>query len=56
MKVYYKINQGEVFNMMGGHGFGMMGMMGIGWIINLLLIGVVVYFAVKLALRDNNKN
>ena len=41
--------------MMGGHGFGMMGMMGFGWIINLLLTGLVVYFAVKLALRSHSK-
>lgn len=41
--------------MMGGHTFGMMGMMGFGWIINLLFKGLVVYFSVKLALRGKDK-
>lgn len=39
--------------MMGGYGFGMIGMMvGFG-LLNLLVIGIVVYYAVKLALRNN---
>ncbi len=34
---------------------GMMGMMGyglLGWILNLLAIGIVVYYATKLALKN----
>ncbi|WP_257722309.1 MULTISPECIES: hypothetical protein [Geobacillus] len=33
-------------------GWGMMGFGILGWFLNLLVIGLVVYFAVKLALRD----
>lgn len=48
----------EVMIMMGGMMNGMMGgwgMMGygiFGWVLNLFILGLVVYFAVKLALRD----
>jgi hypothetical protein len=38
--------------MMGVHGFGMMGFGLLGWITNLFTIGFVVYFSVKLALRN----
>ena len=41
--------------MMGGYGFGWMGGFGLFGIFNLLLIGFVVYFAVKLALKDSEK-
>lgn len=34
-------------------GSGMMGFGFIGWILNLLLMGIVVYFAVRLALKNN---
>jgi hypothetical protein len=27
-----------------------------GWIINLIVIGIVVYYATKLALKNNNKD
>jgi hypothetical protein len=37
--------------MMGEFGFRMMGLGFLGWVINLLAIGIVVYVAVKLALR-----
>lgn len=39
--------------MMGGYGFGMMGFGLFGWLINLLVIGFVVYFSVKLALKSD---
>ncbi|WP_158661061.1 hypothetical protein [Bacillus kwashiorkori] len=39
-------------NMMWGSGFGF-GFFG--WIIDLLVTGAVVYFAVKLALKNSNK-
>jgi hypothetical protein len=39
--------------MMGAYGFGMMGFGLLGWFINLLAIGAVVYLAVKLALWKN---
>jgi len=39
--------------MMGGFGFGMMGMGLLGWMLNLAAIGIVVYFAVKLALKTD---
>src|SRR5690625_2440325 len=42
--------------MMGGYGFGMMGYGFLGWIINLLVIGIVVYYSTKLALKNHNKN
>ncbi|AGT31223.1 hypothetical protein M493_04605 [Geobacillus genomosp. 3] len=40
--------------MMGGmmSGWGMMGLGILGWLLNLLAIGLVVYWAVKFALRD----
>ncbi|MFT8320787.1 MAG: hypothetical protein ABF649_07775 [Bacillus sp. (in: firmicutes)] len=41
--------------MMGGYGFGMMGYGILGWILNLLVIGIVVYYATKLALRNYDK-
>ena len=40
--------------MMSGYGFGMMGMGFIGWIINLLVIGFVVYYAAKMALKNHD--
>ncbi|MDE8564538.1 hypothetical protein PNH38_11705 [Anoxybacillus rupiensis] len=42
--------------MMGGmmSGWGMMGFWFFGWILNLFIIGLVVYFAVKLALRNKD--
>ncbi len=39
--------------MMGGYGFGMMGLGLLGWLLNLGAIAIVVYYAVKLALRNN---
>ncbi|RBW70181.1 hypothetical protein [Bacillus taeanensis] len=39
-------------HMMGGYGFGMMGYGLIMWLLHLLVIGVVVYFSVKLALKS----
>ncbi|WP_458411921.1 hypothetical protein ACNQFZ_13815 [Schinkia sp. CFF1] len=39
--------------MMGGYGFGMMGFGFLAWIANLFVIGIVVYFAVKLAIKNN---
>ncbi|WP_202925665.1 hypothetical protein [Virgibacillus sp. MSP4-1] len=42
--------------MMGGYGgFGMMGYGFLGWIINLIVIGIVVYYATKLALKHHDK-
>lgn len=41
--------------MMDGHAFGMMGYGLIGWVFNLLFIGIVVYYATKLALKNYNK-
>ncbi|WP_279625762.1 hypothetical protein [Parageobacillus thermantarcticus] len=35
--------------------WGMMGLGIIGWVLNLFIIGLVVYFAVKLALRHKDK-
>ena len=38
---------------------GMMSMMGyhlLGWTINLLAIGIIVYYATKLALKNNYKD
>ena len=37
--------------MFGGNGFGMMGLGLIGWLLNFFVIGIVVYLAVKLALK-----
>ena len=37
--------------MFGENGFGMMGLGLIGWLLNLFVIGIVVYLAVKLALK-----
>ncbi|WP_409973925.1 hypothetical protein [Bacillus sp. Bva_UNVM-123] len=42
--------------MMGVPGFGMMGYGLFGFLINLVVIGFVVYFAVKLALQAKDKN
>jgi hypothetical protein len=39
--------------MMGG--FGMMGFGFLGWLINLAVIGLVVYLSVKLALKNKDK-
>lgn len=41
--------------MMNGYGFGMMGFGLLGWLINLIVIGAVVYYATKLALKNYNK-
>ncbi|WP_019153615.1 hypothetical protein [Robertmurraya massiliosenegalensis] len=38
--------------MMGGHGIGMMGFGLLGWVLNLLVNGIVVYFAVKIAIKN----
>lgn len=35
--------------------WGMMGLGIFGWVLNLFIIGLVVYFAVKLALRHKDK-
>lgn len=37
---------------MNGYGFGMMGLGLLGWLLNLGAIAIVVYFAVKLALKN----
>jgi hypothetical protein len=37
--------------MMGGFGMGMMGFGMLGWLLNLFVIGIVVYFSVRLALK-----
>jgi hypothetical protein len=39
--------------MMGVHVFGMMGCGLLGWLLNLIVTGFVVYLAVKLALNKN---
>lgn len=44
---------GYGWNMMSGHGFGMLGIGFLGWLLNLGTIALVVYFAVKLALKNN---
>lgn len=41
--------------MMSGYGFGMMGLGFLGWIINLLVIGIVVYYATNRALKNNDR-
>jgi len=46
--------------MMGGYsgmmnGYGLMGFGWIGWLINLIIIGIIVYYATKLALKHYNK-
>lgn len=41
--------------MMGSFGIGMMGYGLLGWILNLLAIGIVVYYATKIALKNYNK-
>ncbi|WP_171038108.1 hypothetical protein [Aquibacillus sediminis] len=41
--------------MMNGYGIGMMGFGILGWLINLIIIGAVVYYATKLALKNYNK-
>ncbi|RCW74975.1 hypothetical protein [Saliterribacillus persicus] len=38
--------------MMGGYGSSMMGFGLLGWIINIVVIGLVVYFSVTFALRN----
>ncbi len=35
------------------HGLGMMGFGLLGWGLNLFIIGIVVYFAVKLAIKSS---
>ncbi|WP_286164691.1 MULTISPECIES: hypothetical protein [Clostridia] len=42
--------------MMNGYGLHFAGFGFLGWIINLLVIGVVVYYATKLALKNHDKN
>ncbi|AUJ25515.1 hypothetical protein [Virgibacillus dokdonensis] len=44
--------------MMNGYGLHFAGFGILGWIINLLVIGIVVYYATKLALKhyDKDKN
>ncbi|MCU1808195.1 hypothetical protein NVV31_22755 [Cytobacillus firmus] len=42
--------------MMGGFGIGMMGFGMIGLMLNLTLIGIVVYFAVKMAIKKSKMN
>ena len=37
--------------MFGGNVFGMMGLSLVGWLLSLFFIGIVVYLAVKLALK-----
>lgn len=39
--------------MMGGYGVGMMGLGLLGWTLNLFVIGVVVYFTVRFAIKKN---
>lgn len=41
--------------MMGGYGFAMMGFGLLGWLLNLFVIGIVVYYSVKLALRKSKQ-
>lgn len=41
--------------MMGGFGYSMMGFGLLVWLLNLVVIGLVVYFAVKLALKNKQK-
>lgn len=41
--------------MMGGYGFAMMGYGLLGWMLNLLVTGVIVFAAVRLALRKDKK-
>ncbi|MFB6469429.1 hypothetical protein ACE38V_22090 [Cytobacillus sp. Hz8] len=40
---------------MGGFGYSMMGFGLLAWLFNLVIIGLVVYFSVKLALKNNQK-
>lgn len=42
--------------MMQGYGFGMLGYGFLGWVINLLVIGIIVYYATKLALKNYHKD
>lgn len=42
--------------MMHGYGFEMPGYGVLGWVINLLVIGSVVYFATKLALKNHDRD
>ncbi|WP_162880647.1 hypothetical protein [Paraliobacillus sediminis] len=42
--------------MMNGYGFGMMGFGLLGCLIGLIVIGLVVYFATKLALKHYHKD
>ncbi|MGG7620777.1 hypothetical protein [Bacillus coreaensis] len=41
---------------MGGFGFDMMSVGLLGWALNLATIGIIVYFAVKLALKSDKAN
>lgn len=41
--------------MMGGFGYSMMGFGLLGWLLNLVVIGLVVYFSVKLALKNKQR-
>lgn len=41
--------------MMGGYGFTMMGFGFLGWLLNLFMIGIVVYYSVKLALKKDKQ-
>lgn len=41
--------------MMGGYGFSIMGYGFIGWLFNLLVIGIVVYYSTKLAMKHENR-
>lgn len=41
--------------MMGGYGFTMMGFGLLGWLLNLFMIGIVVYYSVKLALKKDKQ-
>lgn len=42
--------------MMGGYGFGIMGYGMLTWVLNLIVIGLVVYFSVKMALRHEKRH
>ncbi|WP_280516112.1 MULTISPECIES: hypothetical protein [Bacillaceae] len=42
--------------MMVGYGIGMMGSGIIGWLINLTMIGIVVFFTVKMAIKKSKVN
>ncbi|MDD9313929.1 MULTISPECIES: hypothetical protein [Cytobacillus] len=42
--------------MMGGYGIGMMAYGIIGWLLNLTMIGIVVFFTVKMAIKKSKVN